>query len=213
LIKQEIPMKLFYSPGACSMGIHILLEETGKPYEARLINTREGEQFTAEFTSINPKSKTPTLVRDDGSVLTEWPAIATYIARLNPQTNLMPEDVETGARVLEAVDYIVGTIHMQGFNRLFQPAKFTPNDADREAVATMAKDIINKGFGLMDQALAGKNYVVGPVTIADLALFYVEFWATAFFSIPLPPNCAKHLDRMKARPAVQRVFKQEGLAA
>ena len=60
-------MKLMYSPGACSIGIHVLLEEIGKPYEAQLVNLREGAQFKTEFTSVNPKSKVPTLVRDDGS--------------------------------------------------------------------------------------------------------------------------------------------------
>ena len=66
-------MKLMYSPGACSVGIHVLLEEIGKPYEAQLVNLREGAQFKPEFTSVNPKSKVPTMVRDDGSVLTEYP--------------------------------------------------------------------------------------------------------------------------------------------
>ena len=77
-------MKLFYSPGACSIGIHVLLEEIGKPYEAQLVNLREGGQFKPDFTAVNPKSKVPTLVRDDGSVLTEYPAIAYWLARTNP---------------------------------------------------------------------------------------------------------------------------------
>ena len=74
-------MKLYYMPGACSIGIHVLLEEIGKPYEAQLVNLREGGQFKPEFTAVNPKSKVPTLVRDDGSVLTEYPAIAWWLAR------------------------------------------------------------------------------------------------------------------------------------
>ena len=77
-------MKLMYSPGACSIGIHVLLEEIGKPYEAQLVNLREGAQFKPEFTAVNPKSKVPTVVRDDGSVLTEYPAIAYWLARTNP---------------------------------------------------------------------------------------------------------------------------------
>ncbi|HZH45475.1 MAG TPA: glutathione S-transferase N-terminal domain-containing protein, partial [Roseococcus sp.] len=81
-------MKLYYSPGACSVGIHVLLEEIGKPYEAALTSTREGAQFRPEFVAINPKSKVPTLVRDDGSVLTEYPAIAFWLARTNPEAGL-----------------------------------------------------------------------------------------------------------------------------
>ena len=73
-------MKLYYSPGACSIGIHVLLEEVGKPYEAVRLNFQEGEQYKPGFTGVNPKSKVPTLVRDDGSVLTEYPAIALWLA-------------------------------------------------------------------------------------------------------------------------------------
>ena len=73
-------MKLFYAPGACSLGIHVLLEEIGKPYEASPLKLMEGAQFKPEFTSINSKSKVPTLQKDDGSVITEFPAIAFWIA-------------------------------------------------------------------------------------------------------------------------------------
>jgi len=78
-------MKLYYAPGACSRGIHGLLEEIGKPYETAAVKFAEGAQYKPEFTAINPKSKVPTLVRDDGSVLTEFPAIAYWLARTNPQ--------------------------------------------------------------------------------------------------------------------------------
>src|SRR5215217_926516 len=100
-------MKLYYSPGACSLGIHVLLEEIGKPFEAVKLNLAGGEQHKPEFTSINPKSKVPTLVRDDGSVLTEFPAIATWLARTNPTADLLPDDVDQQARVLELTDYAV----------------------------------------------------------------------------------------------------------
>src|SRR5208337_2181759 len=100
-------MKLLYSPGACSLGIHLLLEEIGKPYDAAQVNLREGAQFKPEFMSVNPKSKVPTLVRDDGSVLTEFPAIAYWLARSHPQAKLLADDLETQVRTLEATDYVV----------------------------------------------------------------------------------------------------------
>ncbi len=88
-------MKLFYAPGACSLGIHVLLEEIGKPYETAVVKFAEGAQYKPDFTAINPKSKVPTLVRDDGSVLTEFPAIAYWLARTNPQAKLLPDDPDT----------------------------------------------------------------------------------------------------------------------
>jgi glutathione S-transferase len=204
-------MKLMYSPGACSIGIHVLLEEIGKPYEAQLVNLREGAQYKAEFTSVNPKSKVPTLVRDDGSVLTEYPAIAYWLARTNPEKKLLPDDVDAQARMIEALDYAVATVHMQGFGRLFRAANFTPNPEDEDKVKERGKEVAEKGFALMDKALAGKDYVAGPFSIADSALFYVEFWGAKRMNMKLPPNCDAHLNRMLARPAVQRVLQQEGL--
>ncbi len=206
-------MKLYYSPGACSLGIHLLLEEIGKPYELSLLPLREGAQFKPEFTAINPKSKVPTLIRDDGSVLTEFPAIAFWLARTNPEAHLLPPEAESQARAFEAMDYAVATVHMQGFSRIFRPENFNPDPAGAEKVKARGREIFAKGLALMDKALAGKDYVVGPFSIGDAALFYTEFWAATRTDIPLPANCAAHYARMKTRPAVARALQQEGIAA
>ena len=204
-------MKLYYGPGACSIGIHVLLEEIGKPYEAVPVNLREGAQYKPDYTSINPKSKVPTLVRDDGSILTEYPAIAYWLARTNPYANLLPDDIDLQARALELMDYAVATIHMQGFARQFRSSNFTPNAADEDAVKARGKEIVEKGFTLLDKALEGKEYAVGKFSVADSALFYVELWSKRV-GIARPPNCAAHLERMMARPSVQRTMQAEGLA-
>jgi glutathione S-transferase len=206
-------MKLMYAPGACSLGIHVLLEEIGKPYDTQAVDLRGGGQFKPEFTAVNPKSKVPTLLRDDGSVLTEFPAIAFWLARTNPDRKLLPDDADGQARALEAMDYVVATMHMQGFTRIFRPTNFAPNAADEEAVKARGREIFEKGLGVLDKALAGKDYVVGQFSIADAALFYVEFWAAARLKLNLPANVAAHYQRMLARPAVQRALQAEGLSA
>jgi glutathione S-transferase len=206
-------MKLYYSPGACSLGIHVLLEEIGKPYEVERVDLQKGQQYETGFTSINPKSKVPTLKRDDGSVLTEFPAIATWLARTNSGKALLPSDAEGEARALEAMDYVVSTMHMQGFSRMFRPMNFAPSEADHEKVKARGREIFEKGLNLMSQALEGKEYVAGKFSVADAALFYVEFWAAGRMKMPLPKNCAAHYERMKSRPAVKRALEQEGLAA
>ncbi len=206
-------MKLYYSPGACSIGIHVLLEEIGKPYEAEKVALRDGAQHSSDYKAVNPKSKVPALLRDDGSTLTELPAIAFWLARTNPQSHLLPEDIEGQARVLEAMDYVVATIHMQGFSRMFRAANFAPNEADHPAVKARGREIIDNAFAVMDRALAGRDYLAGAFSIADAALFFVEYWGGDLFKLDLPPNVAAHLARMKARPAVQRVLKAEGLAS
>ncbi|HTH97892.1 MAG TPA: glutathione S-transferase C-terminal domain-containing protein [Stellaceae bacterium] len=204
-------MKLYYSPGACSIGIHVLLEEAGKPYSAQVVSLPNQEQYGDVYKAINPKSKVPTLERDDGSVLTEFPAIATWIALTNPEKKLLPEDVDGKVRALEVMDYCVATIHMQGFARQFRPANFGPNEADHDKVKARGREIMDKGFALMNQKLAGKDYVLGNFSIADAALFYVEFWAANRFKLELPEHCAAHYRRMIARPAVAKAIADEGL--
>ena len=204
-------MKLYYAPGACSIGIHVLLEEIGKPYETERVNLQQGEQYKPPFTAVNPKSKVPTLIRDDGTVMTEYPAIAYWLAKTNPFANLLPDDIDQQAKSLELTDYAVATIHMQGFARQFRSSNFTPNPADEEAVKSRGKEIAEKGFALIDKALEGKEYAVGKFSIADSAIFYTEFWSKRV-GMTLPANCASHLERMLARAAVQRVMQQEGLA-
>ena len=206
-------MKFYYAPGACSLGIHVLLEEIGKPYDGVVVNLRQGEQFQPGFTAVNPKSKVPTLERDDGSVLTEFPAIAYWLARTNPAAHLLPGDVENHTRAMEALDYAVSTVHMQGASRLFRPSNFTPNAADEDTVKARGKEIFEKGLALLNKALAGKDYIAGAFSIADAAVFYVEFWAANPLKLTLPPNSDAHYKRMMARPAVQRTLKAEGLAA
>jgi glutathione S-transferase len=153
----------------------------------------------------------PTLVRDDGSVLTEYPAIAFWLARTNPEKKLLPDDADAQARMIEAMDYAVATLHMQGFTRIFRPANFTPNPEDEDKVKERGKELVEKGFAVMDKTLAGKDYLVGSFSVADSALFYTEFWGAKRMNMKLPANCEAHLNRMLARPAVKKVMQQEGL--
>ena len=204
---------LYFAPGACSLGIHVLLEEIGAPYDLEKVNLMEGQQYKPEFTSINPKSKVPTLKRPDDTILTEFPAIAYWLAATNPSAKLWPTDLDGQTAALEAIDYVVATLHMQGFARLFRPGNFAPDEASHEAVKARGREIIDKGFALLEGRLAGREWIAGSYSAADAALFYVEFWAVARMKIALPPNIAAHFERMKGHPAVQRMMQQEGLAA
>lgn len=202
-------MKLYMTPGSCSTGIHILLEEIGLPFEAYIVNLPAGDHTRPDYLALNPKGTIPTLVRDDGSALTEFQAIAWWLARSAPKSKLLPDDFEGEARVIEAIDYVVGTIHGQGFARIFTTDAFTADPAAREAVKARGREIVERGFAVMDGALAGRDHVAGGFSIADAALFYVEFWADKL-NIALPPRCQAHYQRMLARPVVRRVLREEG---
>jgi glutathione S-transferase len=203
--------KLLYAPGACSIGIHLLLEEIGKPYQAEPTDLRAPAPERS-LTKLNPKSKVPTLVRNDGSILTEFPAIAWWLARSNPEKRLVPDDADGQARVLEAMDYAISTVHMRSYTLMNRPGNFSPLESAHESIKTRGRENFDKGLATLNKALEGKDYIAGTFSIADAAVFYVELWA-ARANVPLPANCAAHLARMKARPAVAAVMQKEGMAA
>lgn len=204
-----MPMKFYMTPGSCSTGIHILLEELEKVFEVYIVNLPAGDQFKPDYVAINPKSTIPTLVRDNGMPLTEFQAIAYWLARSSPKAKLIPEDLDNETLVLETMDYVVGTVHMQGFARIFNTGTFTPNEADYDNVKKQGEDIVQKGFTIINTILDGKDYISGTFSIADAALFYVEFWADKT-KLALPVNCQAHYQRMLKRPAVYRVLREEG---
>jgi glutathione S-transferase len=204
-------MKLLYSPGDCSIGIHLILEEIGKPYEIERVSFSFQEQHLPEFKMVNPKSKVPVLLRDDGSTLTEFPAIAMYLARTNPAAKLVSEEVEGQVRALEVMEYCTATIHMQGFTRMFHPNRSTVLEADFPMVRARGREFIDKAFAIMDAQVGSKPYILGNFSIADAALFYVEYWEAARLHSKLPDNLARHFRAMMARPAVQKAFADEGV--
>lgn len=203
-------MKFYMTPGSCSTGIHILLEEIGLPFEAWIVNLPAGEHRQPGYLAINPKGTIPTLVRDDGSALTDFQAIAYWLARSHPRRKLLSEDLEEQVRAIELMDYAVGTIHGQGFTRIFVADSYAPNPADHPAVVERGREIVREAFAVVDAALAGRDWASGAhFGIADAALFYVEFWAERL-QMALPPNCRAHYERVRARPAVQQVLREEG---
>lgn len=205
-------MKLYYSPGACSIGIHFLLEEIGTPYEIERIDLRSGAQFSPEFVKVNPKSKVPALLRDDGSLLTEYPAIALWLARSNPGRNLIPTDIEGEARVQELISYVTATLHMQGFARMFKPEKFAPSESDLEAVRNAGRAIIDAGLAHLSRDLGDRQLFIGDhLTIADSAVFYVLFWLIGRMKLEVPANLQAYYDRLLTRATVQKVFADEGI--
>ncbi len=202
-------MKFYMTPGSCSTGIHIILEELEEVFEAYIVNLPAGDHFQPGYVAINPKSTIPALVRPDGSVLTEVPAIAYWLGRTRRRGKFWPSDAENETRALELMTYVAGTIHGQGFARIFATNTFARNPADHPAVHSQGREIVEHCFAILNEAMAGKTYAAGEFSVADPILFYVEFWADKT-DIALPANLAAHYGRMLARPAVQQVLREEG---
>ena len=211
---------LYWGPHTCAIGIHVLLEEIGAPYDTVKMDVVGGESHHPPFSTLNPKEKVPTVVRDDGSLLTEYGVIARWLAYGHPELGLLPADRADEIHAQMMMDYAVGTVHVQGFGRIFKPAEFEPDDVVHSTlklgsgnVKAQGRTMVEKGLGILADQLGQREWASGAAFgIADTALFYVERWAPQV-DIALPPPLDAHLARMKARPAVRRVMEIWGEAA
>lgn len=206
-------LKFYMTPGSCSTGIHILLEELGLVFEAYIVNLPAGEQYQPDYIAINPKSTIPTLVKPDGTAITEYGAICYWLARTYPKAKLLPEDIDAATQVLETLNYAVNTVHLQGYTRIFTPEQYVNEQHAIPRVKAQGETIVKKAFALLNQQMAGQSYVVGDTfSIADSALFYLEFWADRI-GLSLPEHCQAHYQRLLIRPAVKQVLMEEGYGA
>ena len=201
-------MKLYYCPNVCSLGIHLLLEEIGKPFELQKVDLFGLEQYGPEFMAINPKSKVPALLRDDGVLITEYSAVAMYLALANPEARLLPPGLDGQIKALELTEYIVATMHMRGLTAAMVPFVFSDSPEEQAKLREAGRKWLARSYELLAPTLAGKDYLLGEFSIADSILFYIENCAGPA-QTPLPPEFAAHWERMKARPAVQRALATE----
>ena len=200
-------MKLYYSPGACSLSPHIALEETGLPYEAILAPTKTKVlPDGSDYRKVNPLGYVPYLVLDDGTGLREGPAIVQYIADQAPDKKLAPANGTMARYQLQSWLNFIGTEIHKGFSPLFNPA-YPPE------VKKMATDKLLERLTWVDGELASKPYLMGDdFTVADGYLFTVTNWAKPMhIDLSGLKNLGAYRERIAARPAVQRAMKAEGL--
>lgn len=198
-------MKLYYAPGACSLSPHIALLEAGLNFElVRVDNATKKTEHGEDFLAINPKGYVPALQLDDGSVLTEGPAIVQYIADLKPESKLAPANGTIARyRLQELLGYINSEIH-KGFSPLFKPT--TPADYKPTVLENLRTRI-----GLLATQLKSSGYALGEqFTVADGYLFTVLSWSRHVGLDLAPwPVVTDYLARVGARPAVQAALQAE----
>jgi len=200
-------MKLYYSPGACSLSPHIALHEAGLAHTSVLASTKSHKlQDGTDYYGINPLGYVPLLELDNGERLREGPAIVQYIADQAPTKNLAPANGTMERYRLQEWLTFIGTEIHKGFSPLFNPA--TP-----EEYKTMAREKLQQRLQWVDGQLASKQYLMGDqFTVADGYLFTVTNWAKPTNTdISALANLAAYRDRVGARPAVQAAMKAEGL--
>lgn len=201
-------MKLYYSPGACSLAPHIVAQELGIPLTLEKVDTKTKQTASGvDFTTINPKGYVPALELDNGELLTEGPVISQYLADLKPEAGLAPPNGTLARyRLQEMLGYINSEIH-KSFSPLFNPAVSPELRQDRI-------DYLRKRFGLVDRVLANSPWLTGDTfTVADAYLFTVSNWA-AYVKFDISEFAALQDFRQRAaqRPAVQAALKAEGLS-
>ncbi len=200
-------MKLYYTPGACSMSPHIVLCESGLPFELVPANLKTHQLADgSDFYAVSPKGYVPLLELDNGERLSEGPAIVQYIADQVPAKQLAPAN-GTMARyhLQEWLNFTTSELH-KGFSVLFNPVM--PEEAK-----ALARTRLMLRFTWVNGQLEGKQYLMGDTfSVADAYLFTVGNWAGhVALDITGLPHLAAFMARVAARPAVQSAMKAEGL--
>lgn len=200
-------MKLYFSPGACSLSPHITAREAGIDIELEKVDTRAKKTADGgDYYAINPKGYVPALQLDDGQLLTEGPAIVQYLADLKPEKALVPKPGTIERyRVVEMLGYINSEIH-KTYTPLFYPNTTPEHRKERE-------EYLRKRYAVIEKTLAGKKYLFGDeFTVADAYLFTVTNW-TGFVKLDLSdfPNLMAFQKRVAERPGVQAAMEAEGL--
>jgi glutathione S-transferase len=202
-------MRLFTTPGTCSLACHIALCDSGSAFAVEIVNLREKRLADgSDFRAINPKGSVPALEIEPGVVLTEGVAIMQFAvdrvggAGVAPATGTLER-----ARMQEAMNFIAGELHKMGYGPLFRPGQ-----TDEAKAAQMA--VIDSKLAWIEGLLAdGREYLVpGGYTLADGYLFTVTGWSNRFgHDLGGFPKVVALRERVAARPAVQAAMRAEGM--
>lgn len=200
-------MKLYYSPGACSLAVHILLAELGQPYDIEKVDLKEKKTASgADFLAVNRKGYVPALDLGAGEMLTEVQVILQYLADQAGATALLPK---AGSllryHAMEKLNFVSTELH-KGFGPLFNP--MMPEDGKAAVKQRLAQRL-----GYLDGELGRSAYVNGDdFTVADAYAYTVLRWAPHVgLDMNQWPNLQAYMERMKARPGVQKALSEEGL--
>lgn len=206
-------LTLYYSPNACSMASHVMLEEIGAPFEAKRVNFGAEQQKSAEYLALNPKARVPTLATDRG-IITETPAILAYLAQTFPEKKLAPLDDPFAFAELQAVtSYFCSTVHVAHAHKGRGP-RWAYEESSFADMKRKVPESMTAAFELIESKLLKGPWVMGEsFTIADPYLFILTRWAEGDgVDLSRLTKVSDHYARMNARPAVKAVIAREAAA-
>lgn len=207
-------MKLYFSPGACSLNPHIVLNEVGAPYEMERVDlkakkTQKGE----DFLKINPKGQVPTFQTEDGKILTEGAVIVQYIADKYPEKNMMPKwGTWERYKANEWLNYVATEIH-KNMGTMFAVDRMITNKEGNEEFKNSMRDGLGKKFDYLSSHLSNNTFLMGSqFCAADAYLYTVLSWH-AYLKLDMTkwPKLMGYMEQIQTRPAVRATLKAEGL--
>lgn len=203
--------KLYFSPGAVSMATHMALEEVGAPYVLEPISTRDGEQRSPRYLAVHPLGRLPALEIAPGVILTETPALLTYLAEQNPKRDLLPQDPLLRARAHEWMSLLASSVHV-AFLSFFRSDRYTSNEAAKEALKVDGRQHFWRMMAHLESRLPEAGFALGEkYTLCDAYLTVFFLWARRFeFPVAELPRYQQVATQVLARPAIRRTLEQEG---
>jgi glutathione S-transferase len=201
-------LTLFYAPGACSMAAHIVLEESGEKYQTQRMNLAKGEQKTAEYLKIHPLGRVPALRLDDGSPLAENTAILPYLGK---RFGMWPADLVKEAQALSVVGFFASTVH-PAHGHIGRPERYTADAAAFPGIQAMGRKTFHDCLKQIDAMYAGREWLSDKYSVLDpYALVFYNWGMKRELPVVELKDYTAFKDRMLKRPAVQRVFADEGV--
>lgn len=205
-------MQLYYSPGACSLAAHIVLEEVGQPYTLTPVLVHKGETRQEAFLKTNPKGRVPVLV-DGDQTLTELPAILIYLGLLNVDKCIFPTVPLEAARAVEWLNWLSSHVHSQAYGQVWRPMRLTEDKNQYPSIVEKGMKNIQDAYQYIESRLIGKEWALGSYSCVDPFLLVFYMWGS-MVGIPMKQYIAwtTHARQMIERQAVQRALRQEGLS-
>ncbi|MGZ3404255.1 MAG: glutathione S-transferase family protein [Phenylobacterium sp.] len=203
-------LKLFHAWGSCSLASLIALEESGADYELVVMDTKAGDQRTAEYAKINPKARVPSLVTNQG-VLTETPAILAWIAQAWPAARLAPTDPWAFAQAQAFNSNLCSTVHVAHAHK-HRGYRWTDDVAAHAAMTAAVPKNEIACFRLIEDEMFRGPWVLGEAfSICDAYLYTLFGWLPGDgVDVSQFPAILDHSERMAARPAVRKVLARQG---
>jgi glutathione S-transferase len=203
-------LKLYYGVGTCALASHIALEESGADYEALRLDMKANQQNTPDYLAINPKGRVPALMTDQG-VLTETPAILAYIAQSFPKANLAPlNDAFAFGQVQAFNSYLCSGVHIAHSHKV-RGARWASEETSLEDMKRKVPENMRAAMAMIESKMLRGPWVMGEAyTVCDPYLFTVSNWAkNDGVDLAEFPKITAHRERMKERPAVQKVLGEQ----